>query len=121
MLTQSPLNKGPDFEEGPHSQIGEDEFFDAVENALDKLEEEQQYRDQLKMVSVDNKEDVDDVEEATKAHLLWPTIDEVRRVPPVDPGLDLFIHRLTDGLSLPCVFYVGHERAVVLRPFIAWK
>ena len=32
---------GPDYEEGPHSQLGEDEFFDAVENALDKLEEEQ--------------------------------------------------------------------------------
>ncbi|TRY62817.1 hypothetical protein TCAL_13105 [Tigriopus californicus] len=79
VLTQSPLNKGPDFEEGPHSQIGEDEFYDAVENALDKLEEEQQYRDQLKMVSVDNKEEVDDVEDATKSHSLWPTIDEVTK------------------------------------------
>ena len=35
------LKNGPDYEEGPHSQIGEDEFFDAVENALDRLEEEQ--------------------------------------------------------------------------------
>lgn len=35
---------GPDFEEGPHSQLGEDEFYDAVESALDKFEEEQQYR-----------------------------------------------------------------------------
>ena len=32
---------GPDFEEGPHSVIKEDEFFDAVDSALDKLEQEQ--------------------------------------------------------------------------------
>ena len=41
---------GPDFEEGPHSQIGEDEFFDAVENALDKLEEEQSSIDRWEIV-----------------------------------------------------------------------
>ena len=28
----------PDFEEGHNSQIGEDEFFDAVETALDRLQ-----------------------------------------------------------------------------------
>ena len=32
---------GPDFEEGPHSVIKEDEFFDAVDSALDKLDQEQ--------------------------------------------------------------------------------
>ena len=42
----------PDFEEGPNSQIGEDEFFDAVETALDRLQEEQEFRDKLKMMSV---------------------------------------------------------------------
>ena len=42
---------GPDFEEGPHSQIGEDEFFDAVENALDKLEEEQSSIDRWEIVA----------------------------------------------------------------------
>ena len=42
---------GPDYEEGPLSQIGEDEFFDAVESALDKLQEEQDYKDKLKKMS----------------------------------------------------------------------
>ena len=44
------LKSGPDFEEGPHSQIGEDEFYDAVENALDKFEEELEFRDKLKEI-----------------------------------------------------------------------
>merc|ERR1711892_153725 len=39
---------GPDYEEGPHSQLGEDEFYDAVETALDKLEEELEKKEQLK-------------------------------------------------------------------------
>lgn len=42
------LKGGPDYEEGPHSQIGEDEFFDAVESALDRLEEELEKKEQLK-------------------------------------------------------------------------
>ena len=33
---------GPDYEEGPHCVIKEDEFFDAVDSALDKIEKEQQ-------------------------------------------------------------------------------
>ena len=66
---------GPDFEEGPHSQIGDDEFYDAVENALDKLEEEQQARDLLKMVSVDARSD--EIESATKTHERWAEIDSV--------------------------------------------
>ena len=40
---------GPDYEEGPHSQLGEDEFYDAVETALDKLDEELEMKDQLKV------------------------------------------------------------------------
>jgi len=39
---------GPDYEEGPHSQLGEDEFYDAVETALDKLDEELELKDHLK-------------------------------------------------------------------------
>lgn len=31
---------GPDFEEGPHSMIKEEEFFDAIDASLDKLEKE---------------------------------------------------------------------------------
>ena len=68
---------GPDYEEGPHSQIGEDEFFDAVESALDKLQEEQDYRDKLKKMSkiVETNLPVE-VSEAT-SHQLWSTIDKV--------------------------------------------
>ena len=45
------MMSSPDFQEGPNSQIGEDEFFDAVETALDRLQEEQEFRDKLKMMS----------------------------------------------------------------------
>ena len=46
--TKVMVKTGPDFEEGPHSQIGEDEFFDAVETALDRLEEQLELKEQLK-------------------------------------------------------------------------
>ncbi|CAF0947508.1 unnamed protein product [Brachionus calyciflorus] len=35
---------GPDFEEGPHSNIKEEQFFDAVDSTLDTLEEEEERR-----------------------------------------------------------------------------
>ncbi|XP_025831112.1 collagen type IV alpha-3-binding protein isoform X2 [Agrilus planipennis] len=38
---------GPDLEEGPHSVIGDDEFYDAVESGLDKIEEEQELRGRI--------------------------------------------------------------------------
>ncbi|KRT83967.1 hypothetical protein AMK59_94, partial [Oryctes borbonicus] len=34
--------------EGPHSVIGDDEFYDAVESGLEKIEEEQEFRERLK-------------------------------------------------------------------------
>ena len=70
------LKSGPDFEEGPHSQIGEDEFYDAVENALDKFEEELEFRDKLKEISLQQLEDT--IEEDSKKHSLWLEIDEVK-------------------------------------------
>lgn len=71
------LKSGPDFEEGPHSQIGEDEFYDAVENALDKFEEELEFRDKLKEISLQQLEDT--IEEDSKKHSLWLEIDEVTK------------------------------------------
>lgn len=71
------LKSGPDFEEGPHSQIGEDEFYDAVENALDKFEEELEFRDKLKEISLKQLEDT--IEEDSKKHSLWLEIDEVTK------------------------------------------
>ena len=65
---------GPDYEEGPLSQIGEDEFFDAVESALDKLQEEQDYKDKLKKMSKISLPK--EISEAT-SHQLWPTINQV--------------------------------------------
>jgi len=44
------VRTGPDYEEGPHSQLGEDEFYDAVETALDKYGEELEKKDQLKVL-----------------------------------------------------------------------
>ncbi|KAL5004461.1 hypothetical protein ScPMuIL_017917 [Solemya velum] len=35
---------GPDFEEGPHCTMNEDEFYDAVDTSIDKLEKEQDRR-----------------------------------------------------------------------------
>ncbi|XP_065577020.1 ceramide transfer protein-like isoform X3 [Artemia franciscana] len=46
------IMSGPDYEEGPHSQIGEEEFFDAVEAGLDKLDQEQLYLEKLRQNSV---------------------------------------------------------------------
>ena len=43
---------GPDYQEGPHSTIGEDEFYDAVEAGLDKIDEEQRYLERLKSKQV---------------------------------------------------------------------
>lgn len=36
------------FQEGPHSIIGDDEFYDAVESGLDRIEAEQKLRERLK-------------------------------------------------------------------------
>lgn len=36
------------FQEGPHSVLADDEFYDAVESGLDKMEEEQELRERLK-------------------------------------------------------------------------
>ena len=59
---------GPDYQEGPHSTIGEDEFYDAVEAGLDKIDEEQQYLEKLKKRQA--------VRFANQApdHPLWPEV-----------------------------------------------
>ncbi|KAJ8925974.1 hypothetical protein NQ315_009829 [Exocentrus adspersus] len=42
------VHPGPELEEGPHSVLADDEFYDAVESGLDKMEEEQELRERLK-------------------------------------------------------------------------
>lgn len=80
---------GPDFEEeGPYSNIPEDEFFDAVETGLEKIEEVQQIRVKLKLQNQQSQIDsgqiviesvVDDfgTGKMAKYHTLWPEIDNV--------------------------------------------
>ncbi|XP_030560811.1 collagen type IV alpha-3-binding protein [Drosophila novamexicana] len=84
---------GPDFEEGPHSTLPEDEFFDAVETGLEKIEEDMQMRFKLRLQSQISQtlvnvphEAVAEGEEAreefgtgaeAKSHALWPEIDRV--------------------------------------------
>ncbi|CAK9303561.1 unnamed protein product [Gordionus sp. m RMFG-2023] len=49
-LKKTMIFGGPDFEEGPHCAIKEEEFFDAVETTLDKLDKEEnelKHRQQL--------------------------------------------------------------------------
>jgi len=62
---------GPDYQEGPHSTIGEDEFYDAVEAGLDKIDEEQRYLERLKSKQV--------VRFASQApdHPLWSEIERI--------------------------------------------
>lgn len=72
------LLNGPDFVEAPHSQIGEDEFFDAVETSLDKLQEELYYRDKLKLMGETSLVPNAPNSEAVN-HPLWCTIDETSK------------------------------------------
>ncbi|CAG7835936.1 unnamed protein product [Allacma fusca] len=62
---------GPDCEEGPHSALNEDEFYDAVELGLDRLEEEEAFKERLKSmpVSVPRSQ--------AQSHVLWPEIDRI--------------------------------------------
>ena len=69
-------------------QIGEDEFFDAVENALDKLQEEQDYRDKMKLMSLSTQQDVHhQMQSEATQHQLWPTIDKVSQGPTIKTTL----------------------------------
>jgi len=73
-VAKSPRMKGgPDYEEGPHSQIGEEEFFDAVESALDKLEEELEKKEQLKSLVEEKRSEA--VSSGASQHRLWPEIE----------------------------------------------
>ncbi|XP_039759642.1 ceramide transfer protein [Pararge aegeria] len=70
---------GPDHEEGPHSTLPDDEFYDAVETGFDKMEEErcarvappvEVTRDEVELPppAIDNRLTV---------HALWPEIDRI--------------------------------------------
>jgi len=87
--TRKVSRSGPDYEEGPHSQLGEDEFYDAVETALDKLDEELELKDQLKVfqqsVSVEVGHRLDEeINSTSKEQLMYA------RIPPGEGTWELF-------------------------------
>ncbi|KAK9891232.1 hypothetical protein WA026_013546 [Henosepilachna vigintioctopunctata] len=64
---------GPDLEEGPHSVLADDEFYDAVESGLDKMEEERELREKLMNGTI-----VPATPEPLSpacSHRLWPEIE----------------------------------------------
>lgn len=69
------IHGGPDYEEGPHSALCDDEFYDAVETGLDKIDEDNQLRDRLKQKSVSIVQNP--VSSAAVNHKLWPEIEKV--------------------------------------------
>ncbi|XP_050481973.1 ceramide transfer protein isoform X2 [Bombus huntii] len=68
------IHGGPDYEEGPHSALCDEEFYDAVETGLDKIDEENQLRDRLKQKSVSIL--TTPIMSAVK-HRLWPEIQKI--------------------------------------------
>jgi len=85
---------GPDLEEGPHSTIPEDEFFDAVETGLERIEEDRQTRVRLKLQTQQSqiesgaataKSDIGDEEQSeefgtgsqARSHRLWPEVENI--------------------------------------------
>ncbi|CAG0892625.1 unnamed protein product [Cyprideis torosa] len=60
---------GPDYEEGPGCTIKEEEFFDAVETGLDRMEEEEDFKKALKFQTQPSV-----VSTAMESHPLFPVI-----------------------------------------------
>ncbi|KAB0803858.1 hypothetical protein PPYR_00828 [Photinus pyralis] len=69
------VHPGPDLEEGPHSIIADDEFYDAVESGLDKIEEEQELRERIKSGTAVPVTPPPTCPSAS--HRLWPEIEQV--------------------------------------------
>jgi len=69
------LLDGPDYEEGPHSKIKEDEFFDALDAMLDKHDQQQEEKRQLKIRAKEIGEPSSCLPESCD-HKLWPEVDK---------------------------------------------
>lgn len=59
------------FKEGPHSTLCDEEFYDAVETGLDKIEEENQLRNRLKQKSAPI---LTTSFTTASSHKLWPEV-----------------------------------------------
>ncbi|KAF8794541.1 Ceramide transfer protein like [Argiope bruennichi] len=66
---------GPDYEEGPHSMINEDEFFDAVDAALDRSEQQEEEKRLSRSYNLETKSPMSP--SIALNHPLWPEIDDV--------------------------------------------
>ncbi|XP_061720307.1 ceramide transfer protein [Cydia pomonella] len=80
-LTEARLasKPGPDHEEGPHSTLPDDEFYDAVETGFDKMEEERCAR--VVSPSVHTRDQVElpppAIDNRLTVHPLWTEIDRI--------------------------------------------
>ncbi|XP_066990902.1 ceramide transfer protein isoform X2 [Anabrus simplex] len=70
--TRVVVHSSPDYEEGPHSALNDEEFYDAVESGLDKMEEDAEFRERLK-----NKKHTKFSSSKATQHKLWPEIDRI--------------------------------------------
>ncbi|XP_063226117.1 ceramide transfer protein [Bacillus rossius redtenbacheri] len=66
------IHGSPDFEEGPHNTLNDEEFYDAVESGLDKIEEDVEFRERLK-----HKQSSSRSLSKASQHRLWSQIDRV--------------------------------------------
>lgn len=69
--TNKKINSRSICKEGPHSALCDEEFYDAVETGLDKIDEDNQIRDRLKKKS--SKALANPLTVATK-HRLWSEV-----------------------------------------------
>lgn len=67
---------GPDQEEGPHSTLGDEEFYDAVETGLERIEEEAALREILRENSLSDPPITID---KPINHELWPEIERITK------------------------------------------
>ncbi|XP_059620704.1 ceramide transfer protein-like isoform X1 [Phlebotomus argentipes] len=102
---------GPDMEEGPHSTLPEDEFFDAVESGLDKMEEDTQMRVRLKLQSQLSCPDAYPDEDAVAA------VDEEE----FGTGGEAQTHRLWQEIDHMCVEQLSHARQGVGEGGNGWQ
>lgn len=68
---------GPDYEEGPHSMIKEDEFFDAIDAALDRCDQQEEDMRQLKLRTSTLSQPLEVIPPERCDHPLWPEIEQV--------------------------------------------
>ena len=68
---------GPDYEEGPHSMIKEDEFFDAIDAALDRSDQQEEDMRQLKLRTMTLSKPLEVIPPERCDHALWPEIERI--------------------------------------------